>query len=81
MLKGVLLGVILFLLLGGLATIKIAAALEVSKGERARFLQALVWTGWLKGDTRRAVVLRRLALAWVVVLVLAWFAVALFMNA
>lgn len=81
MAKAIILGVLLIMLLGGLATMKIAGAREVSGGDPARFLHALVWTGWLKGETRRAQILRRLALAWVVVLVLAWLGVAVFMKA
>jgi hypothetical protein len=79
MLKPVLLAVILFMLIGGGGALKLLAAREVSGGQFDRFVRALVWTGWLKGQTRRAVVLRRITIAWVITLVLAWFGVALFM--
>ncbi len=78
MLKPVLLAVIPFMLVGGCGALKLLAAREVSGGQFDRFVRALVWTGWLKGDTRRAIILRRITVVWVVALVLAWLAVAIF---
>jgi hypothetical protein len=66
-LEPIVLAAALVLWIGGAALFKYLAAREVARSEGQDVLPVLAWTGWLKGRTRRARVLRNVTFVWIVV--------------